>query len=143
MKRQHQRLATIEKIIREDKIQSFETILSKMECSSITLRRDIKTIGTITSYTHRGKYITISDIPDFDENEIWFYRKIGFTKFKNSLDLIVNIINTKEGITKEKIEEILKIQISKQIQILLKQDRLHRVKLVLDRKLINNVYTRC
>ena len=129
MKGQHLRLEIIERIIREDKIQSFETILSKMDCSSITIGRDIKTIGAITSYTHRGKYITISDIPDFDENGIWFYKKIGFAKFKNSLDLIISIINAKEAITKEDIEEILKIQISKQIQILLKHDRLHRVKL--------------
>jgi hypothetical protein len=126
---QHQRLETIERIIRKYKIQSFVTILSKMDCSSITLRRDIKAIGGTTSYTHRGKYITLADIPVFNENGIWFYKKVGFTKFKNSLDLIVNIINTKEGITKENIEEILKIKISKQIQILLKQNRLHRVKL--------------
>jgi hypothetical protein len=126
---QHQRLETIERIIRKYKIQSFVTILSKMDCSSITLRRDIKAIGGTTSYTHRGKYITLADIPVFNENGIWFYKKVGFTKFKNSLDLIVSIINTKEGITKENIEEILKIKISKQIQILLKQNRLHRVKL--------------
>jgi len=126
---QHQRLETIERIIRKYKIQSFVTILSKMDCSSITLRRDIKAIGGTTSYTHRGKYITLADIPVFNENGIWFYKKVGFTKFKNSLDLIVSIINTKEGITKENIEEILKIRISKQIQILLKQNRLHRVKL--------------
>lgn len=126
---QHPRLETIERIIRKYKIQSFVTILSKMDCSSITLRRDIKAIGGTTSYTHRGKYITLADIPVFNENGIWFYKKVGFTKFKNSLDLIVSIINTKEGITKENIEEILKIKISKQIQILLKQNRLHRVKL--------------
>ena len=126
---QHPRLETIERIIRKYKIQSFVTILSKMDCSSITLRRDIKAIGGTTSYTHRGKYITLADIPVFNENGIWFYKKVGFTKFKNSLDLIVNVINTKEGITKENIEEILKIKISKQIQILLKQNRLHRVKL--------------
>lgn len=126
---QHQRLETIERIIRKYKIQSFVTILSKMDCSSITLRRDIKAIGGTTSYTHRGKYITLADIPVFNENGIWFYKKVGFTKFKNSLDLIVSIINTKEGITKENIEEILTIKISKQIQILLKQNRLHRVKL--------------
>jgi len=130
MKGQHRRLETIERIIRENQIQSFETILGKLDCSSITLRRDIKAIAGITSYTHRGKYITLADIPVFNENGIWFYKTVGFTKFKNSLDLIVSIINNaKEGITKEEIEDILRIKISKQIQILLSQNRLHRVKL--------------
>jgi uncharacterized protein YqgV (UPF0045/DUF77 family) len=131
MKGQHRRLETIERIIRENQIQSFETILGKVDCSSITLRRDIKAIAGITSYTHRGKYITLADIPVFNENGIWFYKKVGFTKLKNSLDLIVSIINNaKEAITtKEEIEDILRIKISKQIQILLSQNRLHRVKL--------------
>lgn len=130
MKGQHTRLETIERIIRKNQIKSFETIVGKVDCSSITLRRDIKIIGGITSFTHRGKYITLADIPVFDENGIWFCEKVGFTKFKSSLDLIVSIINnTKAGITREEIEEILRIRISKQIQILLKQNRLHRVKL--------------
>ncbi len=130
MKGQHRRLETIKRIIRENQIQSFETILGKVDCSSITLRRDIKAIAGITSYTHRGKYITLADIPVFNENGIWFYKTVGFTKFKNSLDLIVSIINNvKEGIAKEEIEDILRIKISKQIQILLSQNRLHRVKL--------------
>ena len=130
MKGQHRRLETIKRIIRENQIQSFETILGKVDCSSITLRRDIEAIAGITSYTHRGKYITLADIPVFNENGIWFYKTVGFTKFKNSLDLIVSIINNaKEGIPKEEIEDILRIKISKQIQILLSQNRLHRVKL--------------
>lgn len=126
----HKRMELIERIIRKDQIQTFENILSKIYCSPITLRRDIKAIGGITSYTHRGKYITLPDIPVFNEFGIWFCKDIGFTKFKNSFDLIVNIINSAEkGITREKIEEILSIKISKQIQILLSQNRLHRVKL--------------
>ncbi len=47
------RMEAIEKIIRRSKIQTFEKILNKMNCSSITLRRDIKAICGITSFTHR------------------------------------------------------------------------------------------
>ena len=100
-----------------------------MNCSSITLRRDIKALSGITSFTHRGEYVTLVDIPVYDKFGIWFYKNIGFTKFNNSLDLIVSIINNAEnGITKDEIEELLKIKISKQIQILLSQKRLHRIK---------------
>lgn len=123
------RMEAIEKIIRRSKIQTFEKILNKINCSSITLRRDIKAICGITSFTHRGEYVTLVDIPVFDKFGIWFYKGIGFTKFKNSLDLIVKIINNAEnGIAKDEIEELLKIKISKQIQILLSQKRLHRIK---------------
>ena len=130
MKEQQIRMQTVKKIIRKNKIQTFNKILNKMNCSSITLRRDIKAICGITSFTHRGKYVTLVDIPVYDKFGIWFYKDIGFTKFRNSLDLIVSIINSSEqGIAKEEIEELLRIKISKQIQILLSQNRLNRVKL--------------
>jgi hypothetical protein len=130
MKEPQIRMEAVEKIIRKSEIQTFKKILNKMNCSSITLRRDIKAIGGITSFTHRGEYVTLVDIPVYDKFGIWFYKDIGFTKFKNSFDLIVSIINNAEkGITKEEIEELLRIKISKQIQILLSQNRLHRIKL--------------
>ncbi len=69
MKGLHARMEAIERIIRKDQIQSFKTIHGNMSCSSITLRRDIKAIGGITSYTHRGKYITLPDISVFNEIE--------------------------------------------------------------------------
>jgi len=129
MKEQQIRMEAIKKIIRKNKVQTFGKILNKMNCSSITLRRDIKTIGGITSFTHRGEYVTLFDIPVYDRFGIWFYKDVGFTKFKNSLDLIVSIINNAEKwITKEEIEELLRIKISKQIQILLSHNRLHRIK---------------
>ena len=120
----------IENFIRRSKVLSFREVVRKLECSEITVRRDLKLIDAITSYTHRGQFITLPSIAVFNEHGIWFYDRIGFTKFKNSLELIVNIIEQSElGVSKEDLEEILGIKISKQIQILLRQDKLHRVKL--------------
>lgn len=47
----------------------------------------------------------------------------------HSLELILNIINSsKKGITKECLDEILRIDTRKQIQILLERNKLNRVK---------------
>ena len=119
-----------ENIIRSKKIQTLEQILKHVSCSEITLRRDIRRINGITSYTHQGRFITLKDIPEFDNNGIWFYRKVGFTKYKNSLELIVHLINNStEGLSREQIQEILKIQIYQQIQTLLKRNELFRIKI--------------
>ena len=120
----------VEKFIRSKKIQTLEQILKHVSCSEITLRRDIRRINGITSYTHQGRFITLKDIPEFDNNGIWFYRKVGFTKYKNSLELIVHLINnSREGLSREQIQEILKIQIYQQIQTLLKRNELFRIKI--------------
>jgi len=120
----------VENIIRSKKIQTFEQILKQVSCSEATLRRDILRLKGITSFTHQGRFVTLEDIPKFDKNGIWFYRKVGFTKYRNSLELIVHLINnSKEGMNREQIQEILKIQIFQQIQTLLKRNELYRCKI--------------
>jgi hypothetical protein len=124
------RLKFIRDFIKEAKAITIDQLFAHVPYCEKTLRRDISELNAITSYTHRGKFITLQTIPEFDINGIWFFNDIGFTKYRNSLDLIVHIIaKSKKGITKEELEKILKINISKQIQILLTQKRLHRVKL--------------
>ena len=126
----NERQIFVENIIRSKKIQTLEQILKHVSCSEITLRRDIRRINGITSYTHQGRFITLKDIPEFDNNGIWFYRKVGFTKYKNSLELMVHLINnSREGLSREQIQEILKIQIYQQIQTLLKRNELFRIKI--------------
>jgi len=126
----NERQILVENIIRSKKIQTFEQILKHVRCSDVTLRRDIRRIKGITSYTHQGRFITLKGIPKFDNNGIWFYRKVGFTKYKNSLELIVHLINSSgEGLSREQIQEILKIQIYQQIQTLLKRNELYRSKI--------------
>jgi len=126
----NERQILVENIIRSKKIQTFEQILKQASCSAATLRRDIRLIKGITSYTHQGRFVTLKDIPKFDNNGIWFYRKVGFTKYKNSLELIVHLINnSKEGLNREQIQETLRIQIFQQIQTLLKRNELYRCKI--------------
>jgi DNA polymerase III delta prime subunit len=124
------RLEYIQTFIKKNKTVTISEFFQNIYCCEKTLRRDINDLNGITSFTHRGKYITLADIPVYNEFGIWFYKNIGFTKFKNSFDLIKSVINNAEkGITKEEIEEILRIKISKQIQILLSRKQLNRIKL--------------
>jgi len=125
-----ERQILVENIVRSKKILTFEQILLQVSCSEVTLRRDIRRMKGITSFTHQGRFVTLEDIPKFDENGIWFYRNVGFTKYKNSLELIVHLINNSEkGLNREQIQGILRIQIFQQIQTLLKRDELHRCKI--------------
>ena len=45
-----------------------------------SLFRDLEKLGYRTSYTHGGRYYTLSDLPDFDEWGLWFHVDIGFSR---------------------------------------------------------------
>jgi len=98
-------------------------------CSELTLRHDLREVGGINSYTHQRSYVTLSMIPKFDENGIWFFRGIGFSKFENSIDLVAHLIaSSKTGLTQEQLQEITRIQVNQQIKQLRLREELYRIK---------------
>jgi len=123
------RLKHTEEMIKRRKVVPFEDLLESADVSEPTLRRDIASLEGISSFTHNGRYISLPSIPCFDESGIWLYKKVGFTKFKNSLELIVNLIdNSQSGVTKEELDSLLRIDTYKQINTLLQRDQIHRIK---------------
>ena len=117
-------------LIKYKKVVSLHTIAEETGNSGRTIQRYLKQLSGLTSYTHRGQFVTLRKIANFDKYGIWYKKEIGFSKYGSSLNSIVELVNSsKEGITKDELEAILKIQISKQIQILMLKSKLQRLKL--------------
>lgn len=130
MRKKNKQLENIKGLILQKKVLSLQSIIDQSGSSERTTQRYLKALNGLTSYTHRGRFVTLSQMPRFDNNGIWFYRQIGFSKFGNSLDTIIGLINQSEcGFAREELEAMLKIGISKQIQILVQRENIHRVKL--------------
>ena len=120
----------IGEIFREKKVHSLAGISEQLGIGDRMVQRYLKDLHGLTSYTHRGQYVTLPDMARFDEHGLWFYRQVGFSRFGNSLSTIVGLIEqSRKGFSREQLEAILKIGISKQIQILVQRERVHRVKL--------------
>ena len=120
----------IHNVILQDKVSSLQAVIDQVGGTERTIQRYLKELKSLTSYTHRGRYVTLPDIPRFDDNGIWFFQQIGFSKLGSSLDTIVGLIDDSDsGVSREELEAILKIGISKQIQILIQREKIHRVKL--------------
>lgn len=122
------RLARIVDIVVKNNVTSLENLKTSFKLSERTLQRDLKELKAVSSFTHRGRFITLPRVSSFDDNGIWFYQNIGFTVHKNSLGLIIFLINKKEAMTKSDLESVLKINIAKQIQILRERSLIQRVK---------------
>ncbi|RKY84155.1 hypothetical protein DRQ11_11975 [candidate division KSB1 bacterium] len=130
MSLKNDRLEKIKELVFQKKVLSLQSLVGKSGYSERSTQRYLKELNYLTSYTHRGRFVTLSDIPTFNDFGIWSYQKIGFSKFGSSLDTIVAIVNQSEcGFSREELESILKIGISKQIQILVQRESIHRVKL--------------
>lgn len=123
------RLQLLNDLFARKRVCSFQEIVDDAGCPEITTRRDLKEIKAISSYSHQRRFLTLPTIPTFNEYGIWQFNGIGFSRYKDSLELIVNVINSSEkGLTREDIEKILGIKIFQQIQILLTRNKLNRAK---------------
>lgn len=124
------KLLEIIKYFNYKKVLSLENIANQMGNSHRTVQRYLKQLNSLTSYTHRGRFVTLPTIAQFDNNGLWHFNSIGFSEFGSSMNSILELINRSEnGITKEELENILKIKIPRQMQILLEQKMLYRLKL--------------
>lgn len=48
--------------------------------SRMTVFRRLREVGYRTSFTHRGQYYTLAELPQFDEWGLWFHGDIGFSR---------------------------------------------------------------
>jgi hypothetical protein len=129
LKRDSQR-EKIRELLQKKKVYSLSEIAICLGTGERMAQLYLKDLQSLTSYTHRGQFITLPDIPRFDEHGIWSYRHASFSRFGNSLDTIIGLVEqSKSGFSREELEAILKIGISKQIQILVQREKLQRIKL--------------
>jgi len=74
------------------KIIILEQLIGRLECSAITARRRLKQWQTYTSINQNGRYYTLPQIPVFDQNGLWRYQAVLFSKHGNLKQTIISLI---------------------------------------------------
>jgi hypothetical protein len=79
-------------------------------CSAMTAWRVLRQHGYLSSYNANARYYTLIDIPEFDDQGIWSYRGIRFSKFGSLNSTMVELITrSSQGKTAREIEAELGI----------------------------------
>ena len=65
----------------------FQTLKTK---SRMSIFRRLREIGYLSSYTHTGRYYTLSRIPQFDNYGLWFYQALVFPDLAPSRTQLLN-----------------------------------------------------
>jgi hypothetical protein len=93
---------------RRQKIITIGQLVKWLKCSVITARRRLKKWQSYTSINNNGCYYTLPQIPVFDENGLWRYRKVLFSKHGNLKQTIVALITESEkGLSAAQIAEFI------------------------------------
>lgn len=93
---------------RQLKIITIEQLVRFLQCSAITARRRLKKWQTYTSVNKNGRYYTLPQIPVFDQNGLWRYQTVLFSKHGNLKQTIVELItDSKSGLSAVELADII------------------------------------
>ena len=98
------------KKFRQQKVITIEQLVQLFKCSVITVRRRLKNWKTYTSINKNGRYYTLPQIPVFDENGLWKYQTVLFSKYGNLKQTTIELIRRSQvGLSAVDIAEIIEI----------------------------------
>jgi len=110
MQNQPKPLVTLNQLFTQQPCWTITQLTTALDYSAISIRRFLQQLGYFSSFTHNSKWYTLSSIPEFNNNGLWFYTNIGFSRHGNLKQNIVHFINkSSQGLSAKQLAEILSI----------------------------------
>jgi hypothetical protein len=121
----------LQKFFKDNKIATLNDLKRYLNSSStMTVFRKLKSMGYLSSYSHRGRYYTLRAIPRFDEFGLWFFRSVRFSKYGNLIETAKTFIDSSNaGFTAHELEGLLHVETKHVLLQLFKKQRIHREKI--------------
>jgi hypothetical protein len=96
---------------------------------TMTVYRRLKALGYLSSYSHRGKYYTLQEIPEFDEQGLWSHHSVWFSRYGNLIATVTEFIEeAAAGWTAQELECILHVEVKRPLRQLYQRKAIHRQK---------------
>lgn len=101
------------KMFRKKYIATIDEVFQILDTNSrMSAFRRLKSMGYLTSFTNAGRYYTLSDIPRFDEQGLWFYQDVGFSHAGTLKSTVIGLVNfSAAGMTPNEALNLLRLRV--------------------------------
>jgi hypothetical protein len=119
------------KVLHKRKIATMDQLKVALGTNvGMTVFRKLKQLDYLSSYSHRGKYYTLVEIPEFDEDGLWSYRSVAFSQFGNLVHTAQHFAEqAPEGFTAAELQSLLHVEVKQCLLQLVRHDQLRREKI--------------
>lgn len=119
-------LDTLRELFLKKKVLTIKEVICAIQTTTgVTAYKYMKKLGYLSSYSHAGKYYTLSNIPEFNEDGLWFFGDIGFSKHGTLMKTIVHLINnSKTGKTNSDLEQQQRVYVQNALLTLVKSEKI-------------------
>jgi hypothetical protein len=121
----------LQSFLQSRKIATLEELKQAVGSSStMTVFRKLKPLGYRTSYSHRGKYYALAGTPRFDQQGLWDYDGVWFSRHGNLLSTSQRFVDAAEaGLTATELQHMLHVEVKDPLLQLYRQKRIEREKI--------------
>lgn len=103
-----ERQKVVLKHLKRKKVFTLEQLVSYLGCSVPTARLRLKKWRSYTSYNKNGRYYSLHTVPRFDENGLWHYEHIFFSKSGNLKKTLIYLVQrSPSGLTSKEIGDLV------------------------------------
>ena len=121
----------LQAFLREERVATLADLKRALSTTgTMTVFRKLRALGYRSSYSHRGKYYTLRDIPEFDEQGLWSWHAIWFSRYGNLVQTAREFVEESDrGFTAGELESLLHVECKRALLKLTREKRLHRLKI--------------
>ena len=95
--------------------------------AAMTVFRKLKALGYQTSYSHHGKYYTLTDLPDYDDQGLWCCQVARFSRDGSLLATARRFIEeARIGITASELRDVLQVEVKQSLLHLYRKKQISR-----------------
>jgi len=101
------------KMFRKNYIATIDEVFQILDTNSrMSAFRRLRSMGYLTSFTNAGRYYTLSDIPRFDKQGLWFYQDVGFSHAGTLKATVIELVNfSAAGMTPNEALNLLRLRV--------------------------------
>lgn len=116
-------------LFRQQPCWQIVALARELDYSIPSVRRFLAQVGYYSSFTHNGQWYTLSSIPRFGADGLWFHHDIGFSRAGSlTQTLIALIARSPSGMTAEELGQKLRCRCHTILVQLYRKGRLQRQK---------------
>jgi hypothetical protein len=92
-----------------------------------TVFRKLRELSYRASYSHRGRYYTLAEIPQFDPHGLWSLQSVWFSRWGTLVSTVETLVNgAPQGYFANELHQILHVEVKDTLLQLVEQHRIAR-----------------
>jgi hypothetical protein len=118
----------IRAFLRAKKIATLPELKQALGTSTdLTVFRKLNELDYYSSYSHRGKYYTLTDIARFDDDGFWSYEGVHFSRFGSLVNSVEALVSSASaGAFASELQERVQVPVKEPLLKLISECRLYR-----------------